>query len=96
MSFQLINNMALAMYNVFGGSLMLPLVILGFIISVLLIIKAGKTVILIILVPLTTALVTVGTSSFFAGMTVDAQWIPVVAWLATGLIMAGVFWKIIS
>lgn len=96
MTFQLVNQIAEAFYQLFGGSILLIFIIISLVAMLVLSIKGGKIVFMLILIPMITVLFTVGTSKFFQGVGVDTQWVPVVGWMVMGLIMATVFWKIIQ
>ena len=92
MSYTIFNSIATAFRSLFGGSMMLPFLIIAVIAILLLSLRVGKIVFFIVLIPLLTTIVTFGVSSFFEGMGVQTQWIAVAGWLAAGFIAAVIFW----
>lgn len=96
MSYQLFNTIAESLYAVVGGNIILPMLVVGFLLILLLVAKAGKTAIVIIIVPIISVLFTVGTSKFFEGVGLSTQWVPVTGWILAGFIVAGLFWKIMQ
>ena len=97
MTFTIITLIVDALQRVFGGSLFLPLIVIAIISILILAVKGGKILFFIILVPMVTTIVVFGVqSSMFQGMTVDIRWIAVTGWMALGLIMAIIFWKIVQ
>ncbi len=93
MTYTIITLIIESLQRVFGGSLFLPLIIIGIISILLLSIKGGRIVFFIVILPLVTTIALFGR---FEGVTVDMQWVVVTGWMALGVIVAGIFWKIIQ
>lgn len=97
MTYAIFDMIADSLYKIFGGSLFLPLIIILVITLLVLSVKGGKIVLVIILLPMVTAIVSFGVySSFFQGLTGSVAWIPVVGWMALGMGMVFVFFKILQ
>ena len=96
MTFEIIVTIKDAMFQIFGGAMFLPLILIAVIALVLLALKGGKILFLIVLTPLVTTIFVFGSQSgFFAGLTAGSLVVAVAMWMGLGLVMAGVFWAII-
>ena len=93
MTYPIITLIVESLQRVFGGSLFLPLIIIGIISILLLSIKGGRILFFIVILPLITTVVLFGR---FEGTTVDMRWLIVTGWMALGVIVTGIFWKIIQ
>ena len=93
MTFAAITTIREAMILLFGGSMFIPLLIVGVIIGILLAVRGGKVLVVLILTPMLSTMILYGTGEFW-NWTVDATWISVVMWMAMGIITAGAFWAI--
>ena len=92
MTFEIINTIGDSFLELFGNPFVVALVIIFFIVTILLTVKAGKVVILTVIVPLIVSLTTFGISRF---ITVDFIWINLLMWMFLGIIFATVFWLVI-
>lgn len=95
MTFQLFDTIAFAMQDIFGGIMLLPLILIGVIAVIILSIKGGKVAFFIIIIPMVTAIFVGGITSGFFGLSVDSLWVPLAGWMAAGFVVAGIFWAII-
>jgi len=73
------------------------IVLFAVILLLLMIIDAPKTVIVMVMLPLSVGIVISGVKSqFMQGLTLNILWLPVTAFMFAGVLLAFVFWKIIS
>ena len=90
MSYQIFNDIAGAFLTVFGGKLLVALILVAVIIIILLAIKAPKVAILVIILPL------ISTIAIAPSVLIEIpKWVAAVLWIIVGVIMAGVFWLFI-
>ncbi len=95
MTFQLLDTIAQGLYGAFGGALFLPLVIIAVISLIILSLRMGKVVFFLILVPMITTMGVYGLSQNFQGFGPDTVWIPVAGWMALGVIVSIMFFRMI-
>jgi len=97
MSFALIDTVVDSLTTVFGGRLFLPIILVLMLAVILLSLKGGKILFVLITFPLVLTMVLVApTSRLFQGLGIGTEWIGMTIWLVLGLIMASIFWQIIS
>jgi hypothetical protein len=95
MTFEIFNIISNALQISLGGTVLLPLLLVGTIAILLFSIKAGYNVFIIIAAPLIVGLLGVTTASWVHnGLTEEMKVFAIGAILSLGIMMAGAFWKI--
>ena len=95
MTYQLFDLVATSFYQIFGGGLIMPLLMIAVFALILLTIRGGKALVIIVLTPLVVVLSNAAASPYLQGMTVGFQWVPIVAFMGLGVLMAIAFWAIL-
>ena len=93
MTYNLFNKIADSFITLFDSSginagLMITLIIIAVIVILLLVAKAGKFGIMMVLAPL---IITIAISPSIIGI---PRWVAITVWLVLGFLFAGIFWAI--
>jgi hypothetical protein len=91
MTIPLLDEMVANWFAVFGGGSMLALICIGILFFVLLVIRAPKSALLIVIVPFITVIAS--TPTVYLQI---ARWVGVMVWVALGAIMAISLWAIMD
>ena len=93
MSYTLFNKIADSFITLFDSSginagLMLTLIIIAVIVILLLVARAGKFAVMMVLAPL------IITIASFPSIIAIPRWVAITVWLVLGFLFAGIFWAI--
>lgn len=95
MTYTLLNRIADAFITIFDSSginagLMITLIVIAVIVVLLLVAKAGKFGIMMVLAPL---IITIAITPSIIGI---PRWVAITVWLVLGFLFAGIFWAIMK
>jgi len=80
---------------IFGNPIVISLAVIGLIVYTLLTVDSGKSVIVVILIPLVTTITSAGVSKYI-GLSGNFVWVNLALWLILGIIFAAVYWVIVQ
>jgi len=97
MTYEMVNFIAESWFDVFGGTMIFPFIIIGTVALILLLSGANKYAFFMVLLPLITTILVYGVGSgLLAGLTTNSTGIIVVLFMILGLFVAYAFWSMMK